>query len=98
MFNAITRSQLFVLDQDQALEFYTNTLGLDVVADIDLGFMRWLTVCVPGDPAARDPPGETGPTGDEPEPLTRSASSVARARWRAGSASRPTTPTARSRP
>ena len=50
MFTAITRSQLFVLDQDVALDFYTNTLGLDVVADMDLGFMRWLTVCVPGHP------------------------------------------------
>lgn len=51
MFTAITRSQLFVLDQDEALDFYSNTLGFDVVADMDLGFMRWLTVCVPGDPS-----------------------------------------------
>ena len=51
MYTAITRSQLFVLDQDQALDFYVNKLGLEVSADIDLGFMRWLTVCVPGDPA-----------------------------------------------
>ena len=29
---------------------YANTLGLEVAADMDLGFMRWLTVCVPGDP------------------------------------------------
>lgn len=50
MLNAITRSQLFVLDQDVALDFYSNTLGFDVVADLDLGFMRWLTVCLPGDP------------------------------------------------
>ncbi|MGB3733789.1 MAG: VOC family protein [Ilumatobacter sp.] len=50
MFQAISRSQLFVLDQDKALDFYTNTLGFDVVADVDLGFMRWLTVCVPNDP------------------------------------------------
>ena len=50
MFQAITRSQLYVLDQDEALHFYTDTLGLEVAADVDLGFMRWLTVCVPGDP------------------------------------------------
>jgi catechol 2,3-dioxygenase-like lactoylglutathione lyase family enzyme len=50
MFNAISRSQLFVLDQDQALDFYVGTLGLEVADDIDLGFMRWLTVRVPGDP------------------------------------------------
>jgi len=49
MFNNISRSQLFVLDQDEALDFYTNTLGFEVAADIDLGFMRWLTVRVPGD-------------------------------------------------
>jgi catechol 2,3-dioxygenase-like lactoylglutathione lyase family enzyme len=50
MYNAITRSQIFVLDQDEALDFYTNTLGMEFAADIDLGFMRWLTVRVPGDP------------------------------------------------
>ena len=50
MFNTISRSQLFVLDQDQAKDFYVETLGLECSADIDLGFMRWLTVAVPGDP------------------------------------------------
>jgi len=50
MYNAITRSQIYVLDQDEALEFYTGVLGLELAADIDLGFMRWLTVRVPGDP------------------------------------------------
>ncbi len=51
MLQSISRSQLFVLDQDQALDFYVNTLGLEVATDQDLGFMRWLTVRVPGDPA-----------------------------------------------
>jgi predicted enzyme related to lactoylglutathione lyase len=51
MFQSISRSQLFVLDQDEALDFYVNTLGLEVADDQDLGFMRWLTVRVPGDPA-----------------------------------------------
>lgn len=50
MYTSISRSQLFVLDQDEALDFYVNKLGLVVSADVDLGFMRWLTVCVPGDP------------------------------------------------
>lgn len=49
MFHTISRSQIFVLDQDQARDFYENTLGLEVSADLDLGFMRWLTVRVPGD-------------------------------------------------
>ncbi|WP_405793434.1 VOC family protein [Streptomyces sp. NBC_01506] len=50
MFTAITHSQIYVLDQDAALDFYVGTLGLEVNADIDMGFMRWLTVNVPGHP------------------------------------------------
>jgi catechol 2,3-dioxygenase-like lactoylglutathione lyase family enzyme len=37
-----------VLDQDEALDFYTTHLGFEVRDDIDLGFMRWLTVALPG--------------------------------------------------
>ena len=48
MYNRINMSQIFVLDQDKARDFYVNTLGLEVSNDLDLGFMRWLTVCVPG--------------------------------------------------
>jgi predicted enzyme related to lactoylglutathione lyase len=50
MLNAITHSQILVLDQDEALEFYVGKLGLEINTDADLGFMRWLTVNVPGDP------------------------------------------------
>jgi len=50
MLNSINISHVFVLDQDEALDFYVGKLGLEVSNDIDLGFMRWLTVRVPGDP------------------------------------------------
>ncbi|MEZ5219233.1 MAG: VOC family protein [Ilumatobacteraceae bacterium] len=53
MLQSISRSSIFVLDQDQALDFYVGKLGMEVADDIDLGFMRWLTVRVPGD-AARE--------------------------------------------
>jgi len=49
MFNALAISSIYVLDQDQALDFYVGKLGLEVNTDQDLGFMRWLTVNVPGD-------------------------------------------------
>lgn len=49
MLTAITTSSLFVTDQDEALDFYVGTLGMEVNTDVDLGFMRWLTVSVPGD-------------------------------------------------
>ena len=41
---------LRVLDQQRALEFYTDVLGFTVTEDMDLGAMRWLTVAPPGDP------------------------------------------------
>jgi catechol 2,3-dioxygenase-like lactoylglutathione lyase family enzyme len=50
MLNALTQSQIYVLDQDEALDFYVNKLGLELNTDADLGFMRWLTVNVPGHP------------------------------------------------
>ena len=49
MLNATRLSSLFVLDQDEALDFYVGKLGLQIHTDVDLGFMRWLTVSVPGD-------------------------------------------------
>jgi catechol 2,3-dioxygenase-like lactoylglutathione lyase family enzyme len=50
MLNSIRISHVFVLDQEQALDFYVGKLGLEVASDADLGFMRWLTVRVPGEP------------------------------------------------
>jgi uncharacterized glyoxalase superfamily protein PhnB len=49
MLNSINISHVFVLDQNEALDFYVGKLGLEVAQDQDLGFMRWLTVRVPGD-------------------------------------------------
>jgi len=48
--NKITHTQVYVLDQDKALDFYVGTLGFEVNTDADLGFMRWLTVSFPGQP------------------------------------------------
>ena len=50
MFTTIGISSLYVLDQDEALEFYVGTLGLEVHTDVDMGFMRWLTIALPSDP------------------------------------------------
>jgi len=38
-----------VLDQDEALDFYVNKLGLEKAQDIKQGPFRWLTVRFPGD-------------------------------------------------
>ena len=50
MIDSLRISQIYVLDQEQALDFYVNTLGMEKNTDQDLGFMRFLTVNVPGDP------------------------------------------------
>jgi uncharacterized glyoxalase superfamily protein PhnB len=50
MLNSINISHVFVFDQEKALDFYVGKLGLEVSNDQNLGFMRWLTVRVPGDP------------------------------------------------
>jgi catechol 2,3-dioxygenase-like lactoylglutathione lyase family enzyme len=49
MFDSINISHIFVFDQEKALDFYVGKLGLEVSNDMNLGFMRWLTVRVPGE-------------------------------------------------
>jgi catechol 2,3-dioxygenase-like lactoylglutathione lyase family enzyme len=71
MLNAITLSQIYVLDQNEALDFYVGKLGLEVKVDQDLGFMRWLTVTVPGEPGREillerpGPPAMDGATAEQ---------------------------------
>ena len=47
----IANAQLWVHDQDEALAFYTEKVGLEVRTDVtvpELGNFRWLTVAPPG--------------------------------------------------
>jgi catechol 2,3-dioxygenase-like lactoylglutathione lyase family enzyme len=47
----IANAQLWVHDQDEALAFYTEKLGMEVRNDVtlaELGDFRWLTVAPPG--------------------------------------------------
>ncbi|PXY30338.1 glyoxalase [Prauserella sp. PE36] len=50
MFTRISIHSVPVLDQQEALDFYVGKLGFEVSSDVDLGFMRWLTVALPSDP------------------------------------------------
>jgi predicted enzyme related to lactoylglutathione lyase len=48
---SIANAQLWVHDQDEALEFYTKKVGMEVRSDVtvpELGNFRWLTVAPPG--------------------------------------------------
>ena len=48
MINALNVTAVKVLDQDEALDFHVNKLGLEVAQDFQQGPVRWLTVRVPG--------------------------------------------------
>jgi len=51
MLKRLTHAPMWVTDQDEALAFYTEKLGLEVREDVslpDFGGFRWLTVGVPG--------------------------------------------------
>lgn len=50
MITGIDIHSIYVLDQDAALDFYVGKLGFTVDTDVDMGFMRWLTVAPPGQP------------------------------------------------
>ena len=50
MLKRITHAFIYVLDQDEALDFYVGKLGMVVHTDADLGVMRWLTVSLPDEP------------------------------------------------
>jgi predicted enzyme related to lactoylglutathione lyase len=49
----LTTAQVWVHDQDEALAFYTDKLGLELREDVtvpEMGNFRWLSVGVPGQP------------------------------------------------
>ncbi|HYZ17973.1 MAG TPA: VOC family protein [Gaiellaceae bacterium] len=51
MLKQLTTTQVWVHDQDEALAFYTEKLGLELREDVtvpEFGNFRWLTVGVPG--------------------------------------------------
>ena len=48
----IATSQLWVLDQDEAVDFYTNKVGFEIRQDVtmpELGDFRWVTVAPVGE-------------------------------------------------
>ena len=47
-------ASIYVLDKDEALDFYVNKLGLEKGNDVRQGDYRWLTVRVPGEQGATE--------------------------------------------
>jgi catechol 2,3-dioxygenase-like lactoylglutathione lyase family enzyme len=71
MIRKLNVTAIKVLDQDEALDFYVNKLGLEVAQDFQQGPVRWLTVRVPGDPETEiylekpEPPAYDAATAEE---------------------------------
>ena len=61
MITKLNVTSVWVLDKNEALDFYVNKLGLEVGSDIKQGSYRWLTVRVPGDPGVEISLEEPGP-------------------------------------
>jgi catechol 2,3-dioxygenase-like lactoylglutathione lyase family enzyme len=49
MITRLNVASIYVLDKEEALDFYVGKLGLEVGSDVRQGSYRWLTVRVPGD-------------------------------------------------
>jgi catechol 2,3-dioxygenase-like lactoylglutathione lyase family enzyme len=55
MLQQLTQVNVWVHDQDEALKFYTEKLGMELREDVtvpEMGNFRWLTVGVPGQDVA----------------------------------------------
>jgi catechol 2,3-dioxygenase-like lactoylglutathione lyase family enzyme len=50
MITGLSHTTIWVLDQDEALDFYTQKLGFEVNTDATMDDFRWLTVNAPGQP------------------------------------------------
>jgi catechol 2,3-dioxygenase-like lactoylglutathione lyase family enzyme len=50
LITGLSHTTIWVLDQDEALEFYTELLGFEVNTDATMDDFRWLTVNPPGRP------------------------------------------------
>jgi catechol 2,3-dioxygenase-like lactoylglutathione lyase family enzyme len=61
MITKLNVASIWVLDKDEALDFYVNKLGLEKGNDVRQGDYRWLTIRVPGENGAtvvsREQPG-----------------------------------------
>ena len=51
MITKLNVATVYVLDKEEALDFYVGKLGLEKSNDVRQGDYRWLTVRVPGDPS-----------------------------------------------
>ena len=79
MINRLNVTSIYVLDKEEALDFYVNKLGLEKASDVQQGDYRWLTVRVPGDGATEISLEQPGPPLHDAETAERLRDSSPRA-------------------
>jgi catechol 2,3-dioxygenase-like lactoylglutathione lyase family enzyme len=67
MISRLSHACVWVLDQDEALDFYTGRLGFEVRTDERMDTFRWLTVGPPGQPELEIILANPGPPMLDPE-------------------------------
>ena len=83
MLDRVSHVGVWVLDQDEALDFYTQKLAMQVRVDARMGDFRWLTVGPPGQQDMEIMLLVPGPPPLDPQTAERSGRSCPRARWAA---------------
>ena len=91
MITRLNVASIYVLDKDEALDFYVNKLGLEKGNDVRQGDYRWLTIRVPGERAPRSRSSSRARRCTTKPPRRSCGSSSPRERW-AASCSSPTMP------
>ena len=97
MINRLNVASVYVLDKEEARDFYFNKLGLEVGNDIRQGDYRWLTVRVPGNPETEVSLEQPGPPLHDEATAAQLRELITKAPW-AGSSSSRTTPGVCTRP
>jgi catechol 2,3-dioxygenase-like lactoylglutathione lyase family enzyme len=78
MISRLNVTSIYVLDKEEALDFYVNKLGLEKGSDVQQGDYRWLTVRVPGDGATEISLEQPGPPLHDAETAERLRELVAK--------------------
>jgi catechol 2,3-dioxygenase-like lactoylglutathione lyase family enzyme len=84
MITRLTHSPVWVLDQGEALEFYTGVLGFEVRTDVTMDTFRWLTVGPPDQPDFELILADPGPPMLDPESAEQIRAMVAKGALGAG--------------
>ena len=90
MISRLNVASIYVLDKEEALDFYVNKLGLEKGNDVQQGDYRWLTVRAPGDRPTEITLEQPGPPLHDEATAEQLRELITKVPWAASSSSRTT--------